>query len=1340
MTTTTRLRQAMCLMLCGFGADLIYAEPESILTQVETKVRPDPAAVVFLDNNSRVENGSTVYDPDTRTCGEGKYRVFNNLAPAVAALRQADVLYVRAGTYSRLVTPNVKVHGSHVNYWEGALAILVTGTPEQHKVVAAYANEEVIIQAKPGVSQYNLNPNDRTFKESSHFYPNPAISIIGAYVDVSGLKTFGQVVIAGHDITLERCDLGGGGPHMNQGQVVVLNSNRPGGVFNVVIRNNRVHHSTWGESVGNGSMLMCYNASFLAEHNEFYEGYGSDICLKDTGMQAGRVIEIRYNFFGPTSIGPGGGSGVQGHNQDAKVDRILIHHNVFLNKGTGVMFRTPARMGTIVYKNTFVNCGGEAQGGDVSDWQNPKIYVFNNLYFHSESQQNFYNLQTDPWERLESDWNLFYSTTVDTTWRHKYRSRGSTLTNWQMYSGKDPHSVWKNPDFVDATGNRAKDFRRRPTRYIKDVEGSTYGPVCGAYVTGDEIVGVERMPIRSSINIGPKYYFPSPGNQRENHQERDPADVGLNPLVVDRLKRFIMQHPYARNQRTQQARWALWRNGYLVHVEGDFYKTQDVASLRKTWHAMIVGAALQQGRIPSLQQTLNSWVDGLQGRDADASWWHVMTQSTGFDYPYENWPDFAPGKMWTYSDWNLVHLCQALAKVYGKQGFHDDYQDIAAQAYFDAIGMEGWSTRIKKDAGFSAPSDGVRFVLNLEHMGRLGLLALARGSWAGKQLIPRWFVEELESKQTYGMRVNYQGPNDGRIGLSPEEFPECPYGYLTWTNTDQDLYPGASRYWANARGAGGTVVLWNHQNGVVFAGAGIDLGAKPENIPLIIEQNLKAPHPEVVAAELVVVGQWDRFETSLTNVQSYADPYRDVALNVTYTRPDNTTVDFWGFYDGGSTWRIRFMPDRIGTWKYDARFADGSAGKRGSFVCVASDIPGMLAADETNPSWFGFKGGKHVLIRSLHVGDRFFARNWAGSKRRVFLNWAQGQGYNMLSVASHYLNRTVKGRGQGWHTPDLWPLDAAEYQRLETMLDDLAERQVMAYPFAGLFGQSSDFPTDHAEQELYICYVLARLGAYWNIVFNVAGPEPLIKAKAFQNAMTPNDIKRLGRLIRRLDIYGHLVSVHNQGGIDSFRHDDWESFITLQGWKGSNWPSLNQAFIDSHPLGKPLYAQEILWPGNKHHLKLGSGQIIEDNIRKKAFVMTMSGAAINFGDMDGDSSSGFSGSMDLQDCHLQWHATIKRVWDFFDTIPFYEMTSRQDLVDRGYCLAQAPYQYLVYLSQRAPVTVKVSNANYRVVWINAQDIGDRRDGGVIPGSRALKPPEEGDDWLVYLTRVEIGDR
>lgn len=80
------------------------------------------------------------------------------------------------------------------------------------------------------------------------------------------------------------------------------------------------------------------------------------------------------------------------------------------------------------------------------------------------------------------------------------------------------------------------------------------------------------------------------------------------------------------------------------------------------------------------------------------------------------------------------------------------------------------------------------------------------------------------------------------------------------------------------------------------------------------------------------VGIWDRFETSLTNTRTYGDPYRDVTLNVTYTRPCGRTVKFWGFYDGGTTWKIRFMPDKKGMWRYNATFCDGRPGKAGSFA------------------------------------------------------------------------------------------------------------------------------------------------------------------------------------------------------------------------------------------------------------------------------------------------------------------------------------------------------------------------------------------------------------------------
>jgi hypothetical protein len=453
------------------------------------------AETVFIDNRPGVINGSTAYDPETRTCGQGGYKVFSELHEGAKALSRADTLYLRAGVYSRDSVGNyIVVHDNKVNYWTGVLAITASGSAQRRKRVAAYQDELVIIQARTDAGNYNPDPADTEFANSSHYYPNPAITISGAYVDVVGLKTYGQVVISGHDIVLEGCDLGGGGPHMNQGQVVALNGTgrKTGGVYNVVIRNNRIHHSCWGESAGNGAALMCYNASFIAEHNEFYNNYGPDIAVKDTGGQQGRNIIIRYNFFGSSSIRSPGNAGVLGHNQDVHVDHIYIHNNVFYGKTTGVSFRTPAQKGTVAYNNTFVNCGyGPGETGDIGDWQNPPTYVHNNLYYHNIPGRTFYNIQTTPWSKLDSDYNLFFSATRETQWRHVYRRRATTLAQWQQYSGRDLHSVWKDPQFVNPSGSRPEDFKRTTDpQQSPDVTGSDHGCVCGAYITGREIIGL----------------------------------------------------------------------------------------------------------------------------------------------------------------------------------------------------------------------------------------------------------------------------------------------------------------------------------------------------------------------------------------------------------------------------------------------------------------------------------------------------------------------------------------------------------------------------------------------------------------------------------------------------------------------------------------------------------------------------------------------------------------------------------------------------------------------------------------------------------------------------------
>jgi hypothetical protein len=331
-------------------------------------------------------------------------------------------------------------------------------------------------------------------------------------------------------------------------------------------------------------------------------------------------------------------------------------------------------------------------------------------------------------------------------------------------------------------------------------------------------------PVSADDAVQSAFHFPPPGESLANQLRRNPSEVGLRQEIVERIE-----------AKMPTGRWALWRHGYLVHVNGDFNETTEVKSLRKTWHALTVGAAIQQGRIPSISQKLSVYCKELSGKDTAATWRHVIAQTSAFDYPYGDHPAHKPGDVWTYSDKNPRHLCNAIARVYGRKDYRDRYEDVVRAAYFDAIGMRGWKTSVR--------GDGVRFHLDLEDMGRLGLLVLARGSWNGKQLIPASFIEQLETKQTRGAKVNYNGPDDGRVGLDPKQFPEAPYGFMTWVNTDGDYYPGADRGWAWGAGAGGSCVLWNREYGIVFAGFGVDTRPTSDGIPHAIESCIRGDNP-----------------------------------------------------------------------------------------------------------------------------------------------------------------------------------------------------------------------------------------------------------------------------------------------------------------------------------------------------------------------------------------------------------------------------------------------------------------------------------------------------------------
>ena len=471
------------------------------------------------------------------------------------------------------------------------------------------------------------------------------------------------------------------------------------------------------------------------------------------------------------------------------------------------------------------------------------------------------------------------------------------------------------------------------------------------------------------------------------------------------------------------------------------------------------------------------------------------------------------------------------------------------------------------------------------------------------------------------------------------------------------------------------------------------------------------------------VAQYGRFEQAFCRKPVTGYPYGEAELEVDLFSPEGKKIHFWGFYDGEDYWKIRYMPDKIGTWRYRAYFSDGVPAGEGSFECVAGDIPGMICADMENPLWFGYSSGKHFFMRSFHVGDCFFAENWSEDSRIKFLDWAKVQGYNTLSIASFFVNRESYGRGMGWKTPRLWPLDAAEYRKAERILDLLSDYGFVVFPFAGFFGREGFNPTAYRDQVRYIKYIIARWGCYWNLLFNVAGPEPLLDVNPF---MPRCEVDKLGGLIQQYDIYHHPLTVHNQTGHDQFQLASYRTYATLQGPKTTSLNDLRGGLLASHPPKGPLYAQETLWTDNIY----GHPLYNDDELRRNAYVIAMSAASLNYGDMNGDSSSGFSGQPELEQRVQRRHDIVKRVWDTVCRFPYYQMKPDTKFAENGFSLADpARGQYLVFVSDAS--CLKLSQGESRKFDAIVIRADQKAEDIQTSFKQELSFPKQG-DWLVYM--------
>jgi len=329
-------------------------------------------------------------------------------------------------------------------------------------------------------------------------------------------------------------------------------------------------------------------------------------------------------------------------------------------------------------------------------------------------------------------------------------------------------------------------------------------------------------------------YIHWPGNSSE-WTEIDPADQGLDATKISQMFDLIESSSYDVHS------VIIVKNGYLIREEflnnsqilpqktyADGSKFHHQASTTKSLMALLIGAAIGQGYLDNVSQTLyeffsNIWSSGFTNSTLkkNITIEQILTMNAGFVGSYDSaypggstvftdcveWTlddvflQFTPGEPsgFAYSNDGPNLLSGIISNATGMNS-----STFARQYLFEPMGItdeewDWWGDSAGVDFG------GYGFSCSPKVQAKLGMLCLNNGNWNGTQLIPSEYIIKATSFKTSHGRWTYAPPTD-----------IFNYGYLFYTNDTNNGYHTA--------GAGGQniYIIPDFNTTVAFTGSNMD--------------------------------------------------------------------------------------------------------------------------------------------------------------------------------------------------------------------------------------------------------------------------------------------------------------------------------------------------------------------------------------------------------------------------------------------------------------------------------------------------------------------------------------
>jgi Domain of unknown function (DUF5060)/Domain of unknown function (DUF5605)/Protein of unknown function (DUF4038) len=357
------------------------------------------------------------------------------------------------------------------------------------------------------------------------------------------------------------------------------------------------------------------------------------------------------------------------------------------------------------------------------------------------------------------------------------------------------------------------------------------------------------------------------------------------------------------------------------------------------------------------------------------------------------------------------------------------------------------------------------------------------------------------------------------------------------------------------------------------------------------------------AADSVGVEQWNFFEITLQGPSS-GNPFVEIEFSAELSN-SHRTVRVPGFYDGEGTYKVRFMPDILGTWTYKTSSNRTElAGKSGRFECIAAQ-PGNRGPVQVASTWhFAYADGStYVPIGTTcyawtHQGDTLeeqtieTLRSAPFNKLRMCI-FPKSYAYNQNEPQFYPFPRNSDGSNNySRFNPEF-------FRHLEKRLAQLRDLQIEAdlilfHPY-DRWGYSNMPPE---ADDRYLKYVVARLSAFRNVWWSIANEFDLVKTKKL------SDWDRYFHVVQQQDPYGHLRSIHHSKTM--YDHGKpWVTHVSIQGDSFEKTEELRTGYM------KPVIYDECKYEGN---IPQRWGNISGQEMVRRFWLGTVTGAYVGHGE------------------------------------------------------------------------------------------------------------------------------